>query len=347
MKAIKKDFFTSIVGNHALRQRLGEDILNRTLPHAMILEGPRGTGKHTLARLCAAALVCEKKDHSTEALPCLTCLSCKKVLEGKFPDLITVGTEGKTTIGVDTVRFLREDITVIPNDSEYKIYLIEDSDKMTAQAQNALLLTLEEPPSYIHFFLLCENAELLLETIRSRAPILRTEPIPMEQMDQYLCEQDRRAAQMKLADPQGYAELLISARNGIGQALGYLDGNSFLPVRQKRALATEFLSVAIKKGNATVMVPLLLRFSSKRDLLLEQLLAISDALRDLILLKKNDTAILIFYANRDEAIDLCDRVSIQFLYQLKDAIHNAIEEIKRNANVRLTLIKMMQTAQLL
>ena len=347
MKTIKKDFFTDIVGNHALRQRLGEDILDRTLPHAMILEGPRGTGKHTLARLCAAALVCEKKDIEGESLPCLSCLSCKKILEGKSPDLITIGTEGKATIGVETIRFLREDVTVIPNDSEYKIYLIEDADKMTAQAQNALLLTLEEPPSYIHFFLLCETADLLLETIRSRAPVLRTEPIPTEQIDQYLCAQDRRAAQMKLSDPKGYADLLISARNGIGQALEYLEPKIFLPIRQKKALAMDFVRAAIRKESPSIMIPLLLRFSSKRDSLQEQLSAIEDALRDLILLKKNEDASLIFYADREEALDLCDCASIQFLYKLKDVIRTATDENARNANVRLTLIKMMQTAQLI
>ena len=344
---MKKDMFTGIVGNHALCQRLGNDILDNTLPHAMIFEGPRGTGKHTLVRLIAAALVCERKNQASEPLPCRCCLSCRKILEGKSPDLITLGTDGRVTIGVDTVRFLREDVSIVPNDSDKKIDVMEDADKMTVQAQNALLLTLEEPPSYIHFFLLCENAGFLLETIRSRAPVLRTEPIPTEQIDRYLCEQDKRAAQMKLSDPKGYAELLTSARFGIGQALDYLEPKIFAPVRQKRGLAADFVCAAIKEEGASVILPLLSRFSSKRDLLREQLLTVSDAMRDLILLKKSDDAPLTFYSDREEAIDLCDRVSIQFLYHLNDALRCAIEENTKNANVRLTLIKMAIAAELI
>lgn len=342
-----KAFFTEIVGNTALCRRLGEDVLAGTLPHAMIFEGGDGTGKHTLARMTAAALVCERHNEIGQPLPCLTCSACKKMLEGKSPDLITVGCDGKATVGVDTVRFLREDVHVVPNDSDHKIYIIEDADKMTVQAQNALLLTLEEPPRYVHFFLLCQNAGLLLETIRSRAPTFRTEPIDREEIDRYLCAHSREAAQMKLTDPSGYAELLMSAEQGIGQALLFLDAKAFAPIRQRRALCTELIDAAVHQKRARTILPLLSRFSNKRELLQEQLLSLSLALRDLILLKKSDSAPLTFYADRDRATELCDRVSISFLYRFYEAVGMASEENAKNANVRLLLMKMAQNADLL
>lgn len=342
-----KDALTEIVGNRALRHRLGEDVLSGKLPHACILEGPTGSGKHTVATMVAAALVCEKHRDPLAPIPCLTCIPCRKVLEGKSPDLITVGCEDKATIGVDAVRFLKEDVRIVPNDSDSKVYIIEDADKMTPQAQNALLLTLEEPPAYVHFFLLCQNAGLLLETIRSRAPIFRTEPIPTDEIDRYLCERDRRAAQMKLADPKGYSELLMASEMGIGQALAYLEPKVFTPIRQIRALTEEFVRSAIFEEGAKKLLPMLLRFPAKRDALQAQLQSISKALRDLILLKKSDDAPLLFYAERNEAIELCDRTTLSLLYRFHQAVECAMEENTRNANTRLMLIKMLISAQLI
>ena len=342
-----KEALTKIVGNRELCRRLGADALSGTLPHAIALEGPRGTGKHTIAKTTAAALVCTKKDDPTLPIPCLACPACRKMLEDKSPDLITVGCDGKATIGVDAVRFLREDVHVVPNDSEHKIYVIEDADKMTVQAQNALLLTLEEPPAYAHFFLLCENAGLLLETIRSRAPVMRTEPLPVADIDRYISENDQRAAQMKRSDPRGYAELLVAAGTGIGQALEYLEPKAWTPVKQLRALISQLVEAAVRKEGASVVLPLLSRFSPKRDQLRLQLQTLSDAVRDLILLKKSDTAPLSFYADREHALELCDRASLPFLYEWLEAIQDAMEETSKNANVRLCLTKMALTADLL
>ena len=342
-----KDALTDIVGNLALRRRLGDDVLAGKLPHACILEGPEGTGKHTIAKMTAAALVCTAHHDPSLPIPCLRCPPCRKVLEGKSPDVITIGCEGKATIGVDALRFLKEDVRIVPNDSDSKVYIIEDADKLTPQAQNAFLLTLEEPPSYVHFFLLCKDARMFLETIRSRAPVFRTEPIPTEEIDRYLCEHDRRAAQMKLSDKKGFEELLMASGMGIGQALAYLEPRTFAPVKQTRALAAELIRIAIYEEGAKAVFPLLLRFSNKRDQLHEQLMAVSKSLRDLILLKKSDDAPLIFYADRNEAIELCDRTSLGFLYRFHQAVQQAIEENSRNANTRLMLIKMVLSADLI
>ena len=342
-----KDALSEIVGNLTLRRRLGDDVLSGKLPHACILEGPKGSGKHTVAMMVAAALVCEAHDDPRAPIPCLKCLSCRKVLEGKSPDVIVVGCEDKASIGVDAVRFLREDVRIVPNDSEFKVYLIEDADKMTVQAQNALLLTLEEPPSYVHFFLLCSNAGLLLETIRSRAPIFRTEPIPPSEIDRYLCQRDRRAAQMKQSDPRAFAELLTASEMGIGQALAYLEPKNFAPVRQIRSLTEEFVRSAIREEGAKILLPLISRFPAKRDALQAQLQSISKAIRDLILLKKSDGAPLIFYADRNEAIELCDRSSMSFLFRFRESVEIAMEENTRNANTRLMLIKLLISAQLI
>ena len=338
---------SAIVGNDALRRRLDQALMTGTLPHACILEGPRGSGKHTIAKHLAATLVCTADPKKPHPIPCLTCPSCQKVLENKFPDLQIIGCEDdKVSIGVDTVRFLREDVHVIPNDSEHKIYIIEDADRMTEQAQNALLLTLEEPPSYVHFFLLCENAGLLLETIRSRAPIFRTQPLTEREIADYLCEHDSRAEQMRRADPCGFADLITASGAGIGQALSFLEPKAYAPVKQMREHARDLLRIGIERKSAADTLPILLKYSSaKRDLLRQLLLLLSDATHDLILLKKSDRAPLSFYSDRQGAIELCDRASLPSLLRLHEAISTALDENTRNVNVRLILTKLALDAE--
>lgn len=343
----EKQAMSEIIGNEALKRRLCRDIMSETLSHAYIIEGPAGSGKHTLAIMAAAALACECKDDMSKPLPCLSCLSCKKILEKKSPDVIIYGTEGKASIGVDIARFLKESVHILPNDLEQKIYIIEDADKMTPQAQNAILLTLEEPPSFVHFFLLCTNASLLLETIRSRAITLRTEPVTDEQIDSYVSSHDRRAAQMKLASPDEYYQLIKASDGGIGKALDFLEPKRWKPVKDNRTLVDNFVHMAVERKDAKTLIPVMLGFSPKRDALQEQLLLLSSAVRDLILLKKSETAHLCFYHDTDSAIELCDKVSLSTLFTLEKAITDAIDENKRNANVKLMLTKMLISAQLI
>ena len=138
-----KPFFSTFTGNEPLLTELGEEIVADRLGHAYILEGPAGTGKHTLALQIAASLACERKREDGVPLPCLQCPSCRKILSGHSPDVILIGREDKATIGVETVREMRASAFMAPNELDDKIYIFEDAQTMTAQAQNALLLILE------------------------------------------------------------------------------------------------------------------------------------------------------------------------------------------------------------
>ncbi len=339
-------YMTALVGNSTIKDKLCRDIEAERLAHAFIIEGPRGTGKHTLALNIAAALACSgSREHGS--LPCYGCPECKKIFSGICPDIQTVGCEGKATLGVDSVRFLRTDVHTVPNDLEFKLYIIEDADKMTVQAQNAFLLTLEEPPKFVHFVLLCESATSLLETVRSRAPVLRTQPITHNELDEYISANDRRAAQMKLTAPAEYAELIMASRHGIGTALEYLEPKGFAPVRATRALACEFCELAVSSAGARAALPLLKKFSQKREALAAELSAISEALTDLLILKKSDSAPLEFFADRNYAAELCDKASLRFLYNLSSAVTDAQKANGRNANVRILLVKLLSDAKIL
>ena len=345
---VMKKFMSEIIGNDKLCQRLGKDILDNNMPHAIIIEGPEGTGKRTIAKMISASLACTQKTAENLPLPCLECIDCKKVIENKSPDVISLSKEEKASPGVDIIRFIKEDIHIIPNDLDFKIYIIEDADKMTEQAQNALLLSLEEPPAFVKFILLCENAGKLLETIRSRAPIYRTMPIPNDQLADHICKIDRRAAQMRISSTKSFNELIQASSHGIGTALEFLDEKKFAPVLSTRELAVDFCNAIIVGGGSYELgCDILYRFSTNRETLTEQFMAILEALRDLIILKKSETAELLFFSDRDMAIDLCDRSTLSFLFKAMDAVETAKHENLTYANTKLLTTKLATSVGLI
>ena len=152
-------YFGNIAGNAALRTRLAAEIKSGCFPHAYIIEGEEGSGRRTLGRSIAAALSCANPDR----LPCGECPACRKIFGRKTPDVISVVPEqGKVSIGVDIVRDVQREVIALPVDFAYKVYIIEDAGKMTPEAQNALLLTLEEPPAFAVFLLICRSASTCL-----------------------------------------------------------------------------------------------------------------------------------------------------------------------------------------
>lgn len=338
-----------IVGNESLRRRLCEDVRGGTLAHAYMLEGPAGSGKHTVAWQLAASLACERREDPTSPLPCGTCPACRKILEGKSPDIMIIGREDKATIGVETVRALREDVHTFPNDLDFKLYIIEDAHTMTVQAQNALLLTLEEPPSFVRFLLLCENTQSILETIKSRAPVLRTEPIPIETMAEYLCRTDPKAVAARDSSPREWQEILLSADGRIGRVKQLLDPKIRKPILARRELAQEFITACLtSRERASRMIAIGNSIGNKRDEVCDLLLTIETALRDLMMLKKEENAPLLFYPDREEALALSDRIGAATLMRLYEACEEARCAIFiRNANIRLAYMDLVLQAGLI
>ena len=332
-----KSAFTDIVGNLPLRTRLRDEISQGKLSHAYLLEGARGSGKHTLALRIAAALACERHADPNEPLPCLGCPSCRKILSGNSPDVIYVNRDDKATLGVETIRELKQDVYVAPNDISAKIYIIEDAHLMTVQAQNALLLTLEEPPSYVLFLLLCESVTPLLETIRSRAPTLRTEPIEADEIASYLKQNNADAATLARNDPKEFSEILVAADGSIGRAISLLDAHARKPIIARRKAAREFVRLCSTRRNSTATMKFLNGLGSKRDELLEQMNVLLLCLRDLLLCKQTEEAPLCFFGDREEAINLAYGFTTPALLNLCDRVCEVCAQLRINANVRLTL----------
>ncbi len=336
-----KEIFPKLYGNGALKARLGKSLL-APIPdtaHAYIIEGAKGIGKHTLALTLAASLVCEARGDGTKPLPCGVCENCRKIYSRICPDIIEIGRDGdKASLGVDAIRALKGDVCIYPNDLDLKFYIINDADTMTVQAQNAFLLTLEEPPAYVVFLLLCESAASLLETVRSRAPVLRMQPLTTDELASALREVCPSAGK----DGELFDAAVMASGGSLGRAVELLSGDASAEVVTRRRAAAKFcLICSDKKKSAEALSHLCAVCTTSRDEAIRVLSDIELAFRDLCLLKKSPTAPLRFYTDREAASELSDTYPLRRLLAFSEEVALAIELLEKNMNVRLTLISLL------
>lgn len=171
----------NIIGQSALVSQLKRLILSNKVGHAYAFSGAPGMGKRTIALSFIKDLLCNNPKNDN-----CTCISCRTFNEGTNPDFYEVVSD-KKSIGVDSIRDLQQDVANRPTYCSKKVYLIDDADSMTVQAQNCLLKTLEEPPEYVVIILLSVNIEALLPTVQSRIINLRMNPYTKEEMVQIIC----------------------------------------------------------------------------------------------------------------------------------------------------------------
>jgi DNA polymerase-3 subunit delta' len=245
--------FEALLGNERLKETLSASLHKGHISHFYLISGPKGSGKHTLAKLLAQAILCEDSHK-----PCGVCGPCRKLDSGNHPDFITVVDPEHKNVAVKIVREIREDVFIRPNESAYKIYLFPQ--ELGVEGQNALLKILEEPPPYGVFMLLTDNPEKLLTTVRSRCTELKLLALPEKLLHR----------QLRMDFPQATEEDISSAmaRSGgfLGQAKEILTEGGALPPQTEAFVrcfaARDYL------GLTQLLAPL---EKSKRDPLLELL----------------------------------------------------------------------------
>lgn len=218
--------FDGLLGNERLKDNLRSSIRRGRPSHFYLISGPAGSGKHTLANLLSAALLCKNED-----APCGTCPACRKVFTNNHPDVITVTDPEHKNVAVKIVREMRDDVFIRPNEGDKKIYIFPQD--LGTEGQNALLKILEEPPAYGVFLLLTDNPEKVLPTIRSRSTELSLNALPEQLLQKKLKEKFPQADDTQLAG--------AVARSGgyLGQAQKLLEsGTAITP--QTESFARSF-----------------------------------------------------------------------------------------------------------
>lgn len=213
--------FQAVIGHERIKESFLNAIRQKQVSHAYILAGEDGSGRMMLARAFAMTLLCERG--GTE--PCETCHSCIQFASDNHPDVHYV-THEKKSIGVEDIRQqIVGDVPIRPYSSAYKIYIMPDAEKMTVQAQNALLKTLEEPPEYVVILLITTNADEFLPTIRSRCVTLPCKPLVDRVVKDYLMKE--------LHVPEEEADVCTAfARGNLGRAIQLSGSADFADLRE-------------------------------------------------------------------------------------------------------------------
>ena len=224
--------FKDVVGHKDILKYISSAVENNRVSHAYILNGERGSGKKMLANLFAMTLLCETGDNE----PCGKCHSCKQAESGNHPDIIRVTHEKPNSISVDDIRTqVNNTVDIKPYQGPYKVYIIPQADMMTPQAQNAILKTIEEPPSYAVFLLLTENAETLLPTINSRCVMLKLRNIKDTLIKKYLME--------NLEIPDYKADMCTAfAQGNMGRAIMLANSEHFIEIREEAVQLLKHIS---------------------------------------------------------------------------------------------------------
>ena len=214
--------FKDIVGHEQIIEHLKTAIEMGKVSHAYILNGPDLSGKMMIAEAFARALLCEKQDPDG----CGECRSCKQSDDRNNPDIIYVKHDKPNTISVDDIRTqLNNDIVIKPYSNQYKIYIVDEAEKMNQQAQNALLKTIEEPPAYAVIMLLTTNADSFLQTIRSRCITLNLKSVKNDVIKSYLM------TEKKIPDYQ--ADVCAAFAQGVvGKAIKLASSDDFNELKE-------------------------------------------------------------------------------------------------------------------
>ena len=321
--------FQDIIGQEQITGHLQNAIRMGKISHAYIIQGESGSGKKMLADIFATTLQCEEGGIE----PCGHCQSCKQALSGNHPDIRHLIHE-KATIGVDDIRLqLNNDIMVKPYSRPYKVYIIDEAEKMTEQAQNAMLKTIEEPPEYAVILLLTVNAKLLLPTILSRCILLNVRPVARGAITKLLTERHGIAKYM--------AEVAADFADGVpGRAIAYAQSGEF--VEQK----DEVLKVLRRLSSmpADELYKKVKDWAGRKQELPEVLQLMNLWYRDVLVMKSiGGAGRPVFKEEENELRRQAEQLSFRKIEENMEAIDEMQARMNANVNTEVALEVLMYT----
>lgn len=320
--------FRDIVGQEQIKEHLQNALNSGKISHAYIINGEKSSGKEFIAGVFAMALQCEKKG----AEPCQECHSCKQALSANQPDIIKVMHEKPGTISVDDIRTqINNDVAIKPYSSPYKVYIVNEAEKMTPQAQNALLKTLEEPPEYAVILLLTANVNSLLPTILSRCVVLNMKPVSDMQVKKYLMEQ--------LRVPDYKAEICVAfARGNVGKAKSLASSEDFENVKNEALGLLKY----IREMELYEIIAAIRKITEYKLDVNDYLDIMAIWYRDVLLFKATrDVNSLIFRDELQAIRKVAGRSSYEGIESVIKAFEKAKNRLNANVNFELTMELLM------
>lgn len=322
--------FKDIIGQEKIVKYLQNAINSNKISHAYIINGERGMGKKLLAGSLAMTLQCERGGEE----PCLECHACKQVMTNNHPDIKWIAHEKVSVITVDDVREqINSDMSIKPYSGKYKIYIMDEAEKMNVAAQNALLKTIEEPPSYGIILLLTNNKDSFLQTILSRCVALDLKPLGNESIINYLKVNEKL--------PEYQAKIIASFAGGNlgrGIRLATMEGFNDLKEMVIRQLS------GLENSNASDIVGFVKEVEGYKDNISEYIDLIITWFRDVLIYKASkDINQLIF----KEELLLIEKYSIKLSYNAINDIFIAADKVgtrlKANVNFDLTIEMLLMS----
>lgn len=316
--------FQNFIGNETVKKRISDLISSSRLPHAIILEGEEGIGKRTLAREIASALVCRAENDK----PCYKCSQCVKAQKGIHPDIYEYSAPGgANSFHIETVRDVIKDVYISPNEADYKIYILANAHCMNANAQNAILKVLEEPPSYAVFILTVNNRAMLLETVLSRAVTVTVNGVDPAQGADYIVAQNPKT------DYNVAYNALCAFGGNIGRATDSIEGGYL----QKITDIVNGIASGIAANDEYELLKTLSVLGSNRQDIAAVLGMLKTVFRDAL---AGGTPL----SGQSETVSmLVGKFTRQRIFELFNASQSLIEMANKNANGALMITKICYT----
>ncbi len=321
--------FKDIIGQENLKRVLINSLNEQQISHAYIFCGEDGLGKKTMAKIFSKKLLCKNMNKSD-----CKCKSCMVFENETHPDFFNIKKDGNS-IGVDKIRQMQSQIVVSPIYGAKKIFLINDAEKLTKEAQNALLKIMEEPPHYVVIMLVTNNSNMLLETIRSRAIQYNFSKNTRDEVRKYL--------ETKYGENISNINFLISCSDGkIGKVVEIMNTDD---INQIRDVVIDYAS-KIKLMKMNEILNAIDFFTQNKDRIELLLNMMTMFFRDLLILKQTkDYELLTNIDKRDILIHRMDEFSCRELIRNIETITEATKYIRRNVNFGLLLEVMFLKLQ--
>ena len=309
----KIDFSDLQISEKKLLDAIFRQIESGNISHSYIIEGADSEMRLCCAKLIACALVCENKK---DGKPCRECRPCSLVLSECHSDVVICGKNIETSFKIDEIRKIRNDVFVMPSESDFHIYILDNADKMTIQAQNALLKVLEEPPEEVVFILLASSKNSLLPTVISRAQTHTLGNCSRDELEKYLRIQNPAFTVGQCAR--------LSRFLAVSDKISHTERNLSLILTAAETAEKFYIG---KKLNVID------EFPKKTEELLIYLKFFSAAARDISVYKKAPECEFFAFENRDSLKKACLNFSISQSMRLYEMFSNACGKIQMSGNI--------------